>query len=117
MKPSLKRLSFKAMGSYCEIQVYSESRIDAKRIVRQLAAEINRLEQKYSRFLHSSFLSQINSSAGDRMGIKIDNETKSLFEHALTCYEQSEGKGFWHGISLRDAKKMLGDAADYWWQV
>ena len=79
------------MGSYCEIQLYLESRIDAKRVVRRLAEEINRLEKKYSRFIDSSFLSRINFSAGERMGIKIDSETKSLFEHALTCYEQSDG--------------------------
>lgn len=91
MDPSLKRFSFKAMGSFCEIQLYAESRVDAKHIVRRLATEIGRLEQKYSRFLKGSFLTEINFSAGNPMGIKIDKETKSLFDHALTCYQQSDG--------------------------
>lgn len=91
MKPSLKRFKFSAMGSYCEIQINDESRIHAKNIIRQLAAEVARLEKKYSRFRPDSFLSEINMSAGGKLGIKIDKETRSLFDHALNCFEQSNG--------------------------
>lgn len=91
MEQSLKRFSFKAMGSSCEIQIYDESRINAKRITQRLAEEIARLEKKYSRFRSDSFVTQINQSAGTNLGIKIDAETKSLFDHALTCFEQSNG--------------------------
>ncbi|NQV69940.1 MAG: FAD:protein FMN transferase [Pseudohongiella sp.] len=91
MNPSLKRFSIKAMGSYCEIQIYDESRINAKRISQRLAREIARLEKKYSRFRNDSFVTEINLSAGQKLGIKIDTETKSLFDHALTCFEQSNG--------------------------
>ena len=91
MNLSLKRFSFQAMGSYCEIQIYNESRVNAKRIIRQLAAEVRRLEQKYSRYQPNSLVAEINYSAGNKLGIKIDTETKALFDHALSCFEQSKG--------------------------
>jgi len=79
------------MGSYCEIQVYSDSRIEAKQLIQRLAGEVTRLEKKYSRFEPQSFLSDINASHGNKLGIKVDSETQALFNHALSCYEQSEG--------------------------
>ena len=91
MNPSLKRFSINAMGGYCEFQIYDASRINAKRIVRQLTTEVRRLEQKYSRFRSNSLVTEINYSAGGKLGIKIDSETRSLFNHALTCFEQSNG--------------------------
>lgn len=86
-----KRFAFKAMGSFCEIQLCLESRTHAKAAANQLGAEVERLEQKYSRFRHNSFLSEINSSAGSKCGISIDDETRSLFDYALRCFEQSDG--------------------------
>lgn len=91
MHPSLKRYSFHAMGSTCEIQIYDESRIHAKRLIRDIAAEVHRLEKKYSRFRNDSFVTDINLSAGSALGIRLDSETKALFDHALSCYEQSDG--------------------------
>ncbi len=91
MRATLKRYSFQAMGSPCEIQLYDESRVNAKQIVRKLAAEVQRLERKYSRFTADSFLADINASAGHKLGIKIDKETRALFDHALSCFEQSGG--------------------------
>ena len=91
MSLTLKRFSFQAMGSYCEIQIYNESRINAKRIIRKLASEVRRLEQKYSRYRPDSLVTEINYSAGNKLGIKIDTETKALFDHALSCFEQSKG--------------------------
>ena len=76
MPLTLRRLSFQAMGSPCEIQIYEESRISAKKITQILSSEVSRLERKYSRFIPKSFLSEINYSAGNSMGIKIDKETR-----------------------------------------
>lgn len=87
----LQRFSFKAMGSFCEIQIFDDSRIHAKKIVNKLRNEVARLEKKYSRFLADSFLSEINASAGNKLGFIIDDETLSLFKHSLNCYEQSDG--------------------------
>ena len=91
MNLTLKRFSFRAMSSYCEIQIYDESRINAKNITRRLTSEISRIERKYSSDIQQSFLSEINYSAGNKFGIKIDKETKSLFDHALDCFEKSGG--------------------------
>lgn len=91
MNLTLRRFSFQAMGSYCEVQIYAESRIHARNLTRQLVAEVQRLESKYSRFKNDSFVSAINQSAGNRAGLHLDPETLTLFEHALTCYEQSDG--------------------------
>ncbi|PCH60203.1 MAG: thiamine biosynthesis protein ApbE [SAR86 cluster bacterium] len=91
MTPTLKRFSFKAMGSYCEIQIYDNSRISAKEKTKRLANEVNRLEKKYSRYSQSSIIAEINSAAGAKLGIKLDKETSALFDHAQRCYEQSDG--------------------------
>ena len=91
MQLSLKRFSFQAMGNPCEIQIYSESRISAKKTTQILSSEVSRLERKYSRFIPQSFVSEINYSAGSKLGIKIDQETRTLFERALINFEQSNG--------------------------
>ncbi|MFT6294685.1 MAG: thiamine biosynthesis lipoprotein [Glaciecola sp.] len=91
MNPSLKRFSFQAMGSHCEIQLFHDSRVYAKRLAQKLGTEAHRLEKKYSRFTSDSLASIINQQAGDKYGIKIDQETKLLFDHALTCFEESDG--------------------------
>lgn len=91
MTDALRRYPFQAMGSFCEIQFLDASRINSKKNLRQLLAEVDRLEKKYSRYHPDSFLNQINFLARDRLGIKIDMETRSLFDHALQCYEQSDG--------------------------
>jgi len=91
MQATLRRFGFQAMGSPCELQFYSDSTIEAKKASRRLAAEVVRLEKKYSRFLRNSYLTAINYSAGDSLGIRLDSETYRLLEHALACFEESEG--------------------------
>ena len=91
MDTALRRFPFQAMGSFCDIQLLEPSRIEARAKVRKMLGEVNRLEQKYSRYNPASFLSEINAMAGNSLGIKLDAETLSLFNHALSCYEQSDG--------------------------
>jgi len=91
MTNALRRYPFQAMGSFCEIQFLDASRINAKKNLRYLLAEVNRLDTKYSRFNPDSFLCEINLAAGNSLGFKIDMETRSLFDHAQVCYEQSDG--------------------------
>lgn len=88
---ALRRFPFQAMGSFCEIQLLDKSRIDARQRFRLLAAEVARLEQKYSRYRQDSLVARINSSAGSDGGMEIDEETASLIRHASSCYEQSAG--------------------------
>ena len=75
MTLSVKRFSFRAFSNYCEIQIYDESRINAKKTTRQLASEIARIERKYSSTNKNNFLLEINQSAGNKLGIKLDLET------------------------------------------
>ena len=87
MDPTLKRFSFQAMGSYCEIQIYDDSRVNAKRIVRKLTAEVSRLERKYSRFRNDNVVADINQSAGQPLGTRIDSETVALFSSRVLAWQ------------------------------
>lgn len=91
MALGLKRFSFHALSNYCEIQIYDESRINAKKTTRQLASEIARIERKYSSTNKNNFLLEINQSAGNKLGIKLDLETRHLFDIAKQSFEQSLG--------------------------
>ena len=91
MNPTLKRYGFQAMGVPCEIQIYDSSRINARQQIQELAREISRLDKKYSRYRRESFLNEINMSAGNKLGIRVDQETRSVFRHALSCFEASAG--------------------------
>jgi len=82
---------FRAMGSPCEIILESEQGNDSSAIVTLLEKELQRLEQKYSRFLPDSLTTRINQSAGSGKSIDIDEETGKLLDYANTCYEQSDG--------------------------
>jgi len=68
----LERFRFRAMGSPCEFQLWSESRDDAASIARACAHEIERLELKFSRYRDDSLVTRINESAGDSVGVEVD---------------------------------------------
>jgi thiamine biosynthesis lipoprotein len=87
----LVKFPFKAMGSPCEIQLYGTSRSDARSVARMAIADVERLEQRYSRYRSDSFLSEINRVAATGGGITVDDETAGLLNYASTCYEQSDG--------------------------
>ena len=91
MTLGLKRFSFQALSSYCEIQIYDQSRINAKKTTQQLASEILRIEKKYSLTNKNNFLLEINQSAGSKFGIKLDAETRNLFGIAKQSFNQSSG--------------------------
>ena len=77
------------MGSPCEIQVHLDSDVDSGVFFKTMLVEIERLEQKYSRFRQDSFLSHINSDAAKGLSTKLDKETISILEHASACFQQS----------------------------
>lgn len=79
------------MGSPCELQVYAPSLDAAAQAVAAARAEIERLEQKYSRYRPDSVTSRINASAGDERGIDVDAETAALLDYAAQAHAQSEG--------------------------
>lgn len=82
--------SFKAMGTACEIQLFARQAL-AEQVIAAIVAEVERLEQRYSRYRSDSFLSAINRVAAWGGKIEVDPETASLLDYAATCYEQSGG--------------------------
>ena len=58
---------------------------------RALVGEVVRLEAKYSRYLPTSFLSEINAVAAEGGSIQVDEETAALFDYAFEVYSRSDG--------------------------
>jgi thiamine biosynthesis lipoprotein len=82
---------FHAMGSPCELRLYSESRADADALAGAVRSEIGRIERKYSRYLDDSLTTRINRSAGFREGVVVDDETAALLDYADVSFRQSGG--------------------------
>src|SRR4051794_34617075 len=85
------RRMFKAMGSPCEIQLFADSDDRAAAAAEAGIAEVERLEQLYSRYRSDSFLSEINRIALAGGSIEVDDETALLLDYADTCFRQSGG--------------------------
>ncbi len=85
------RVAFKAMGSPCEIQLFVKIKAQGKRIADTAIADVQRLEALYSRYRSDSLLSAINRVAATGGRITVDDETASVLNYAVTCYEQSGG--------------------------
>ena len=82
---------FTAMGSSCEIKLYSitqETAYDATRLILNL---VNRLEQRYSRYLEQNLLYDINQAAKAGGSISVDEETAALLNYAESCFNNSNG--------------------------
>jgi FAD:protein FMN transferase len=82
---------FKAMGTPCDIQLFSETETIARAASDAAIADVQRLEGLYSRYRETSFLSEINRVAAIGGNIEVDEETACLLDYAVTCYEQSDG--------------------------
>lgn len=85
------RFPFRAMGSPCKFQLYTETREQAETAYKLAYTEVMRLEKKYSRYRKDSVISTINKAAGSARAVKVDNETSLLLDYAHTVYKQSEG--------------------------
>ena len=90
MSLRLYRYQFSAMGSPCALRFYHHNDIQARGIYQSAVDEVKRLEDKYSRYLNESLLTQINKNAGLR-ATSIDTETSSLLAYAEQAYQISDG--------------------------
>lgn len=79
------------MGSPCEFRFYADEPARAESAFASARAELERLEQKYSRYRDDSITSRINRSAGDASGVEVDAETAGLLDYAAQAFEQSDG--------------------------
>ena len=85
------RREFKAMGTTCDIQLFARNKAKAGKAADAAIADVQRLEALYSRYKSDSFLSEINRVAAAGGSIRVDDETASLLDYAVACYEQSDG--------------------------
>ena len=88
---SIKSYSFKAMGSPCEIRLFSDSDKNTDALFDKLSQNIQQLESKYSRFIKDNFLYKVNQAGLTGKSYPVDNEFIQLLEYANTCYQQSDG--------------------------
>ena len=91
MPLTLYRFPFRAMGSPCEVQLYSDDKSQAQSIADYAMADVWRIEARYSRYREDSVLSGINQVAAKGGVVAIDVETAALLNYADTCYQQSDG--------------------------
>ena len=83
--------SFKAMGTTCDIQLFARTHARAREVADAATADVNRLENLYSRYRSDSLLSAINQVAATGGSITVDDETAGLLNYAAICFEQSGG--------------------------
>lgn len=83
--------SFVAMGGTCEIRLAAENGAIASSIAKEAIGEVNRIEQKYSRYRPDSIISQINAAAGSGCMIECDAETNWLLDYANKLHQTSHG--------------------------
>jgi thiamine biosynthesis lipoprotein len=79
-----RKLSFRAMGTLCQIMFYpTSSRVAGEQFKAAIIQFVAEFEARYSRFIPESLISQINQTAGDTW-VEVDEETDRLF---ALCHE------------------------------
>ena len=86
----IHRLSFKAMGSACEVVLASASQKEAETLAKLAIDEVLRIERKYSRYTADSIVAIINQQAG-HAPVRCDDESWALFQFASQLFEKSDG--------------------------
>ncbi len=76
------------MGSPCELVCEAPQRRLALELTELVAGEARRIEDKFSRYLDSNIVSQINSADG--AAVEVDEEMADLLDFAATLYALSE---------------------------
>ncbi len=84
-------ISFRAMGTPCEIKCFAPSSNKAQQVFDLITTDVQRLESRYSRYREDSYLSEINRHAAQGQSLRVDPETAALLNYADTCYQQSSG--------------------------
>jgi len=79
------------MGSPCEVKFYYKDKEGAKDVSKDVIDDVQRIENRYSRYRDDSVLSEINRVADKGGQIAVDEETAALLNYANTCYQQSGG--------------------------
>lgn len=88
---SLFSFPFRAMASPCVLHLYGDAAIKAELAAELAMAEVQRIEQRYSRYRPDSELSRINTVAAAGGEVTVDAETAGLISYAYGCFEKSGG--------------------------
>lgn len=81
---------FQAMASPCRLLADVKSVSDVVEMLNAVAAEAWRIEDKFSRYISSNIVDDINSSDGHE--IEVDDETANLLDFADSLYRMSDGR-------------------------
>jgi thiamine biosynthesis lipoprotein len=106
MSDRIVRFPFFAMGSACALTLFGTKEVDF--IANAAIAEVERIEQSYSRYRPDSVISAINEAARRAEEIHVDSETSDLIDHAFDAYRRSEGL---FDITSGVLRKVWNDAA------
>lgn len=98
--------SFYAMASPCEVHVVTPDASRAAELAENVAAEVWRIERKYSRYLAGNIVHLINSARGRT--VAVDDETARLLDYAEMLFELSEGRFDITSGALRRAWRFDG---------
>ncbi len=83
--------SFDAMGGAANLHLYAEDEAVAAGAADEAIREIERIEQRYSRYRPDSLLSGINRTGAEGGRIAVDAETAALLDYAYACHTHSGG--------------------------
>ncbi|MBH9552689.1 FAD:protein FMN transferase [Inhella gelatinilytica] len=86
----LQRHRFAAMGGWGEMVLGGCAAAVAQIWMAQAAAEVQRIEHKYSRYREGSWVVELNRQAG-RAAVEADDETLTLLTFADTLVQDSDG--------------------------
>ncbi|MBV1876939.1 MAG: FAD:protein FMN transferase [Pseudomonadales bacterium] len=109
---------FRAMGSPCEFRFYGPRKCILDAAAKRCFDHIQTLEQKYSRYISTSLLQEINQYAATRT-VAIDPETYFLLQYSQACFEQSDGlfditsgvlRKIWHTTMTRLPSEAMRQA-------
>lgn len=106
---------FRAMANPCVIIIEHRDRQAVEQAMRTMAAEVWRLEKKYSRYSPDSMLSAINNAGGKP--VAIDPETFHLLSLADVLWQESQGmfdisSGIFRKLWTFDSSQQLPSQAD-----
>ncbi len=79
------------MGCPCGLQIYADSNERAQEVYEAVFERVDVLDRYYTNYSETSFAAEINKSAGNLKGIRVDPETALLLNYAAECYRKSNG--------------------------
>jgi thiamine biosynthesis lipoprotein len=83
------QVAFTAMASPCYLLIEGDDVTQHQKLIKHTIKEVERLEQKLSRYVLDSVCTKINLSNGNP--VEIDTETYNLFKYAQELYDVSDG--------------------------